>query len=407
MRKRGSARVIPGPWEHEFLCLVPERKTPPREQLDICLTKLRTKLRDRGLRPGHVLKLDVFVRASGASDYFQRRRSVAAGLRAFFPGSRPAVSVISQPPEGGRETALEAVFMSRASESVEVIPKSYRGIPYVLVRARDGREVFVGGIDGGRRGNIGIRTTAAFRKAAGLLAREGLGLADIVRQWNFIEDLLGGTRTGGRVLQNYQIFNDVRALAYGRAGLRTGFPAATGIGMDTGGFLLEFIAAHGTAAERSFPISNPDQVDAHRYSGDVLVGTPFSGRAGKQTPKFERARVVISGNSGTCYVSGTAAIVGQEVAGKGDVVEQTRVTIRNIVRLVDPSNLRAAGAPVLSVAPRFSYVRAYVKDGDRIPDVRKIVRAAFGNVPSLFLVSDICRDDLLVEIEGAVRVRTD
>jgi enamine deaminase RidA (YjgF/YER057c/UK114 family) len=381
----------------EFLCFVPGAGTAPSEQAHECLVELRAALRERGLRPGHILKLAFFVRASGPADYLRKKRSAVVGLRAFFPGSRPAVGVIAQPPEKGRDVVLEAVVLRRPSRSIEVIPKCHRGVPYVLIRTEGGREVLAGGISGGVK--------VAFGKAVALLAREGMGLADIVRQWNFIEDIVGFSSDGGRCRQNYQIFNDIRAIAYDNAGLRAGFPAATGIGMNAGGFILEMIAGAGTAAEKSFPVSNPRQVDAHRYSRGVLVGEPLSGRSTKKTPRFERASVVFSGNAGTCWVSGTAAIVGEDVVGRGDVAEQTRTTIRTIERLVARPNLRAAGVPLRSLAPAFTYVRTYVKNERDIPEVRKIVRRAFGKAPALFLVSDICRDDLLVEIEGAVAVR--
>lgn len=393
-------------WQKEFLCFVPGAGTSPSEQAHECLVELRAALRERKLRPGHVLKLAFFVRASGPADHLRKKRSVVEGLRAFFPGSRPAVGVIAQPPEKGRDVVLEAVVLRRPSRRIEVIPKSYRGVPYVLVRAGEGREVVAGGITGGAKGDFGAQTAAAFGKAAGLLAREKLGLRDIVRQWNFIQDIVGFRPDGVRRRQNYQIFNDIRASAYDSAGLRAGFPAATGIGMDAGGFILEMIAGAGTAAEKSFPVSNPRQVDAHRYSRGVLVGAPLSGCVMKKTPRFERANVVLSGNAGICWVSGTAAIVGEEVVGRGDVAEQTRATVRTIERLVARPNLRAAGVPLRSLAPAFMYVRTYVKNERDIPEVRKIVRGAFGNAPALFLVSDICRDDLLVEIEGAVAVRT-
>jgi enamine deaminase RidA (YjgF/YER057c/UK114 family) len=394
-------------WDKEFLTFVPSSGTAFHEQVCECLLKLRAALRTKGLGPGQVLKLAFFVRASGPPDYDRKKTSVGADVRALFPGARPALSVIAQPPAGGLAASLEAMVLGRPSRSVEVIPKSFRGIPYVLVRAEGGREVVAAGISGGEKGTSGARATAAFVKAAGLLGREGLMMGDIVRQWNFIENILGGPRGDARIRQNYQIFNDIRASAFAAAGLRTGFPAATGIGMNTGGIILEFVAGAGKAVENSLAVSNPRQVDAHRYSRGVLVGAPLSRCAEKHTPKFERGRVVFSGTSGICYVSGTAAIVGEEVVGHGDVARQTKATIRNIERLITLRNLRAAGAPVRSVGPRFAYVRTYVKNENDVPDVRKIVRGAFGDAPATFVVADICREDLLVEIEGAVRVRTD
>jgi enamine deaminase RidA (YjgF/YER057c/UK114 family) len=125
---------------------------------------------------------------------------------------------------------------------------------------------------------------------------------------------------------------------------------------------------------------------------------------GKRTPKFERARVVIAGGAGTCYVSGTAAIVGEAVVHPGDVAGQTRATVRNIERLVAPANLRRSGVADAAVGPRFSNVRTYVKRGADIPVVAGIVKEAFRGAPSLFAIADICRDDLLVEIEGAVDI---
>jgi len=154
-------------------------------------------------------------------------------------------------------------------------------------------------------------------------------------------------------------------------------------------------------------VSNPRQADAHRYSPEVLVGAAGPGGTRRRTPKFERARVVVAGGAATCYVSGTAAIVGQEVVCRGDVAGQTRATVRNIERLVAPANLRRSGIRAAGLAPRFTYVRTYVKREADIPEVARIVETAFPGAPALVVEADICREDLLVEIEGAVDVVTD
>jgi enamine deaminase RidA (YjgF/YER057c/UK114 family) len=393
-----------GIWEKDVLVLLPGRGSGPREEAAECVEGLRRSLRERGLRPADCVKLTFFVQASSGADYVQRKRVVAGALQALLPGSAAAVGIVAQAPERGRAIALEAMVLRRPSRSLEIVPKSWRGVPYVVLRAADGREVVAGGIGGSRTGHPGERIAAAFSRASGILAREGLRFADVIRQWNFVEDITGRSGTGPRRRQNYQIFNDIRADAYDRDGLREGFPAATGIGTAAGGFVLEIIAAAGAAAERSLPVSNPLQSDPHHYSPKVLVGAPGAAGGGKQTPKFERARVVIAGGAGTCYVSGTAAIVGEAVVHPGDVAGQTRATVRNIERLVAPANLRRSGVADAAVGPRFSNVRTYVKRGADIPVVAGIVKEAFRGAPSLFAIADICRDDLLVEIEGAVDI---
>ncbi len=404
MRDARRDRTV-SPWEKRFFCLVPRPGVPASAEPAELLVRLRDELARRGLRPEHVLKLAFFVRASDPAELARRSRSVEAGLQAVLHRRRPAVSVIPQPPERGRGTALEALALARPSNDVEVLAKRYRGLPYVVVRAAGGREVLAGGISGRGAGGLRTRIESAFRTASGLLAGEGMDLTDIVRQWNYIEDLLAVRPAGRGFEQNYQIFNDIRTKAYAGAGFERGFPAATGIGMSTGGFLLELVAASGTAAEVSLPVRNPGQVDAHRYSGEVLVGERPPGGSPKSTPKFERARAVLAGGSGLCYVSGTAAISGQDVVAEGDVVGQTWATVRNIRRLVGVRNLRASGLRVRSVASTFSCVRAYVKRPRDIPAVRRICAEAFPGAPFLALAADVCRDRLLVEIEGAVEFR--
>jgi enamine deaminase RidA (YjgF/YER057c/UK114 family) len=396
-----------GLWDKDVLVRLPAAGLAPREAAFDGAERLRAALRERGAPPAAAVKVVFFVRAASEAELERRRRDAAAALRAVLPGARPSVGVVAQAPEGGRPVALEALVLRRPSRRLTVVPKRQRGLTYVVLEAADGREVLAGGIRGGRTGGPAARTAAAFARAAALLRREGLGFADVVRQWNFVEDITGRTRGGRGMRQNYQIFNDIRAEAYSEQGLGAGFPAATGIGSAAGGFVLELIAAGGAAAARSVAVSNPRQTDAHRYSSRVLVGAAAPGGRRRRTPKFERARVVVeAGGAAVCHVSGTAAIVGEEVAGRGDVAAQTRTTIDNIRRLVTPSNLRRSGLPAAAPAARFGAVRTYVKNEADVPAVSRIVRAAFPGAPALFVVADVCREDLLVEIEGLVDVAT-
>jgi enamine deaminase RidA (YjgF/YER057c/UK114 family) len=402
---RGCPARAAGPWDKDVLYFLAGAGTAPGDAARECVERLRASLRERGLGPA--VKLTFFVQAGSGAELDRRKRDVAAALRAAGPAMHPAVGVVVQPPERGRAAGLEAVVLRRPPRSLEIVPRTWRGVPYVVLRGPGGREVIAGGLSGGRPRDPATRTAAAFAAASSILKREGLRFADVLRQWNFIEDITGRSGPGPRARQNYQIFNDIRAKAYDRDDLRSGFPAATGIGTAGGGFVLELVAAAGTAAETSVPVSNPRQADAHRYSSKVLVGAAAPGGTRRRTPKFERARVVVAGGAATCYVSGTAAIVGEEVVHGGDVAGQTRATVRNIERLVAPANLRLSGIRAAALAPRFSYVRTYVKHEADIPEVARIVGGTFPGAPALFVEADICREELLVEIEGAVDVVTD
>jgi hypothetical protein len=56
--------------------------------------------------------------------------------------------------------------------------------------------------------------------------------------------------------------------------------------------------------------------------------------------------------------------------------------------------------PTNLYSPKLSYLRVYVKEEQDMNDVKTVCNKYFPDVPTLYLISDICRDDLLVELEG-------
>jgi len=234
-----------------------------------------------------------------------------------------------------------------------------------------------------------------------VLKKETLSFSDIVRQWNYIEDITGFTTSNEGKMQNYQLFNDIRTLYYNTVDFSNGYPAATGIGTNTGGIVIDFTAASPCKSNRILPLSNPRQVDAHKYSQKVLIGKGFEDIKKKGSPKFERAKVFTTQDSGQVYISGTAAILRQKTEAGKNAREQTRITLENISKLISADNLKANGINI-NTGSKLCYIRVYVKNEADIPDVKKICRAHLGEVPSLYLVSDICRKELLVEIEAVL-----
>jgi len=129
--------------------------------------------------------------------------------------------------------------------------------------------------------------------------------------------------------QKYHEFNNVRSVFYGNYFENTGFPVATGIGMNRGGIILEFVAVKSKEVKSSV-IDNPEQIAAHNYSGNVLIGEDC---LVKTTPKFERARYFEMYDKKMIFISGTASIVKERTEGVGDPIKQTETTIHNIQQL--------------------------------------------------------------------------
>ena len=380
------------------------------DQLNGCLTSIREKLQALGLDSRDIVRQTVFIDAAGNEDFYKKRESLLAVMKGFYDTYFPPTTVVGQPPEAGSLVCIELWVLSRKDAGTEIEVKEIDGTDYIVVRYPGYSEIHASGLTASADCTDRlVQAETALGLMKKILDAEGLDFSDVVRQWNYIEGIIDATSGDDGCKQNYQIFNDARSIFYGEAAFKNGYPSATGIGMNCGGIVLEFIAviispdmASDMASDMAIiPIKNPLQVDAHRYSQQVLVGEAVRGLSQKTTPKFERAKVVVRNRSYCIYISGTAAIQGQDSVSDRDVVMQTRVTIENILKLVGADNLQAHGIFRSRVPDILSYFRVYVKNGVDIPLVRGVCGEYFQGVPCLYLVSDICRDDLLVEIEGA------
>ncbi|MCU0724464.1 MAG: hypothetical protein MUE73_01540 [Planctomycetes bacterium] len=374
----------------EFTAVLPAPGGPVDHRGRECLAGLLTGLVLSGRNLRHVLSLTFFVHARSAAALRHARRILVTAVRNVFGDSLPPVSVVAQTPEGGRCVALELALLPFGVPGLRVHRRSSGAVPYTVITGAGVRQVHAAGlVSGPGPATTAARARRAFARMEAILAAEGLDYGHVLRQWNYVERLLDLEGCPG--CQAYQAFSDVRSARFDRAAFPNGYPASTAIGQAAGGVLIEFIASKAPADVRIEALSNPRQVDAHRYSEGVLVGAPLGVCEGKTPPKFERGKLVARGGETTVFVSGTAAILGERSVGGSDVATQTRISLDNIRAILGD---RPPG-----------YLRAYVKHAADIPAVRKECERAFGPVPALFVRADVCRRELLVEIEGALLTR--
>ena len=144
-------------------------------------------------------------------------------------------------------------------------------------------------------------------------------------------------------------------------------------------------------------VDNPLQVAAHAYSQQVLLGETIL--QAKTTPKFERAKAIWKEDHGFIYISGTAAIRGEQSLEGVGIEEQTLITLENIDYLVSNENLQRAGIPVTKKGELTNF-RVYVKYWKELDKVRRILEAKYPKLPVIYTLTDVCRSELLIEIEG-------
>lgn len=379
----------------KYIVYYPGRQGTIEEEWEQCRDQV-VKDAATGIRP---VKLNIFVALPDYPSYLNVKSIIGNSVLEAFEKDSPAVNVSVHPPERPWKVTVEALFVSGFSGGITT--RFYGSAPYVVIESDTLKEVWGAGLGDDRFINDTRQAgNAAFNAVLEILHRENLSMNHLVRQWNYIGNILE-MKDG---YQNYQIFNEVRSEYYGKYRTVAGFPAATGVGMKHGGVFIDFCAVKSEESVKISPVINPNQVNAYEYGQQVLKGLTQGGCNVKHPPQFERALLMMNKSSNTLFVSGTASIIGQETIGRGDVGEQTIVTIENIMKLADSGRINKITGVSSSVPGKFSLLRVYVKKQEDFSLVKSICREHFPECPALFIEADICRDDLLTEIEAEVTV---
>ena len=283
---------------------------------------------------------------------------------------------------------------------VKVSAKSMEGVKYLHIQNRDGETwVVANGICTGRKiHQIAEDAAWVFGMMEAILESEGMTFSNIFRQWNYIEGITRVEDHDSPATQHYQIFNNVRSSFYSKAKFNNGYPAATGIGTNAGGVIVSFYATSQTGSD-VISLENPLQKAAFDYSKEVLIGDDEYEGFCKCTPKFARAKLISNTSSVQVYISGTASIREEKTIAEDDVAEQTRVTIDNVEKLISGETLSAVQGK-LSGQMQLDFYRAYIKNPSDYQLVKGSCERRWPGIPGIFVISDVCRDNLLVEIEA-------
>jgi enamine deaminase RidA (YjgF/YER057c/UK114 family) len=311
-----------------------------------------------------------------------------------FGAESPVTTYVVQPPCCGAALAVE--MWAVGGEGVEV---TRYGSHLLTVESGGVRWIYCGGIRGAAWAEGPCaEALSAFQKMERQLARAGAGFDQVVRTWLYVNQITAGPE--GR--QRYQevnrartdFFRDRRLCGRNRAPAAPAvvYPASTAIGTDDLAITMSCMALDSARPDVFvLPLENPQQTPAWQYDA---LHSPHS-------PKFSRAMAVAQGHYVTTLVSGTASILNQQTCHRDDAARQTEQTIENIRRLIAPENFARHGLPGAGATLRdIARLRVSVKRPDDYPVCRNVVERLLPRVPVLYLAADMCRRDLLVEIEA-------
>ncbi|MGD0896546.1 MAG: FHA domain-containing protein [Thermoguttaceae bacterium] len=374
---------------HVFAAAVPRRGATLAAQADDALRTIEAVNGVHGTQ-GAIVHQAVFLPDPALID------ECRAIMREFYRDDLPATSYVAQPPCDGKLIAIEAMGLGTGRGDVEI-----HRISEQLVIARHN------GIAWTHAALVAPQTTArgaydqgmcAFRQLQTLLAGANMRMDQVVRTWLY----QGGIVADEGATQRYKELNRARTDFYeGIPFLRdrlpkghppTVYPASTGIGTEGRGLEASAIALATDRPEVLVaPLENPRQNSAYSYSAAYSP----------KSPKFSRAMAVTCGRYAMIFISGTASITDSETRHVGDAAAQTRETLDNIAALISEENLSRHGLSGLGTSlAGIGLARVYIKRKEDYQRVRAVCEERLGELPTIYAVADVCRPDLLVEIEG-------
>ncbi len=222
-----------------------------------------------------------------------------------------------------------------------------------------------------------------------------------VRLWNFIPGILAPL---GDLPHRYMVFNAGRFEAFTQwFGSRDAFDrymaTASGVGHTGHDLFIHCLAA----SDPGRPVENPRQTSSYRYSE----------RYGPLPPCFARAtRLSVSPSRFPwLLVGGTASVHGEQSVHRGDLDAQAGETLQNLASVVraglnhkEPA-ARLDDREVADMLERLRYLRVYYVHRDHLSTISRLIASRFPNARDVeYVHADLCRPELLVEIEGVAEL---
>lgn len=218
-----------------------------------------------------------------------------------------------------------------------------------------------------------------------LILLEQKGYPHIIRAWNYMEAINDGFDDDER----YRHFCIGRQQAFTQHHYSHGqYPSACALGHHQGQTIVYLLAAK----QPGVHFENPNQQSAYQYPRQY----------GPQSPSFARATLANWQHGQQLFISGTASIIGhQSILGDPDnhshnLSTQINTTLANIDQLL----VHVADQRQLSEAPRPDSLKVYIRHSTDYPAIKSAIEQHYGNTPALYLEADICRRELLLEIDA-------
>ncbi len=304
----------------------------------------------------------------------------AAFLAGNISAQGPINFIQGHPPWGTGLAGVIIRTVSTSNPSDKVWTIQDQGIPLGTAWRRQGNTFLILQNVITQGSNRTIETQQLFNRADRLLRAQGATFRDVARTWFYLSGILDW----------YPVFNQVRNEKYQSFGImpekditQIKLPASTGIGgenLSGSAASMDLLAIIGESADRLEveQMSSEHQLDAFCY------GSAFS-----------RGALIEEPDVTLIELSGTAAI---DKAGRslypGNIQSQVDSTLDTISAL-----LASKGASLKDICAATLFVK---RAEDDAIFWKMAARRGLESLPGVCIVADICREDLLFEMDAEV-----
>ncbi|MBN1687904.1 MAG: hypothetical protein JW893_02265 [Candidatus Omnitrophica bacterium] len=366
-----------GKWKAVYLTVLPDKPIRSETTIRFLFKKLYQYLRKEKIQ---ILLEKIYglpsVRAKvdRIRDYHVRGLSKGEAVPFTYIGSTPCV--------GGKLAGLQMIGIVQPDKSVKVNTILFRSKPVGRVLETGGfRGVYLSGISGLKKNDKAHNQSASrqtefiIEQCKDIFSRYDLTAQNVARTWIYFP----------RILHWYKRFNKIRAKYFQEFGLisrdKHYLPASTGIqgGGRPGEEIFVDLIGFVPKKKRIGFVSNmrsKRQDEARKYGATFSRGVEI---------KMEQASLM--------HISGTASINPKgETIYLGDEQGQITETLINIGALLESKKAHLRDVVLTA---------AYCKNKKVYEAFRDIAKyLGLEDIPFVPVYADVCRDDLLFEIDG-------
>jgi len=235
--------------------------------------------------------------------------------------------------------------------------------------------------------NLSVNTKKAYDEIFDCISNKKFKY--IYRIWNYIPEI----NKDQADIERYKSFCYGRAISY-KENYNEFYklPAsATGIAKKNSNVINTYFLASNNP--NIHYLENPLQTPAYYYPK----------KYGVESPSFSRACTLAVQGKNKVFVSGTASILGSETVFEGNLYKQFETTVNNISVLISKQNFKNHSLENGYSLQDLSLLKVYYRHSKDRKIVEDLCKKHFSRKTQIcYLNVDICRENLLIEIEGYI-----